>query len=560
MKLRPYQQEAVDAILADASKYKKDNLLVAMPTGCGKSLVIAGICKEIADRGGRVLVLHRTKELVGQNNERFCQFDPQGIHRSGVYSAGIGIRQTGEQVTFAGVQSVYKRAAEFGKIDAIVVDEAHQVGRNENSQYQTLIRGLREINPKCRFFGLTATPYRMDGVLHGGIDCLFDRVSYSAPLADMFDQGYLTPPETLPVEAVDMTGVRKTAGDFNQSEMQSRFLGRSITREIYETCNKHGHKSIIVYASGVAHAELIHHELQALGEDSNVITGETLPLIRATTIDLFKNGKRRWLVNVDCLTTGFDASNIDCVVVARATESAGLFMQIVGRGTRLHAGKEKFHVIDYGGNIDRFGAIDCEDYGKDFIKDPTSGEGEAPKKVCPKCFEIVHASALTCNKCEYIFPKREKVLISTKAEIRVKATMHTVVHEDMKRWKGKELEELGPDNKPMRKPDTMIVQYKLKANDTDDITSKKRWAREWVCIEHKKGSYARQKAEQWWKERSNTHCPDTIDEALALISAGALAKTLTLEIRPQGKFDRITKSVVADKPDCGTLDLEELPF
>ncbi|MGI9460308.1 MAG: DEAD/DEAH box helicase, partial [Pirellulales bacterium] len=116
MKLRPYQQEAIDAVLADAKKHKRDNLLVALATGTGKSVVIAGICKEIADRGGRVLVLHRTKELVSQNCERYTQFDPEGLSRCGVYSAGIGIRQTSEQVTFAGVQSVYKRATEFGRI------------------------------------------------------------------------------------------------------------------------------------------------------------------------------------------------------------------------------------------------------------------------------------------------------------------------------------------------------------------------------------------------------------------------------------------------------------
>ncbi|MCP4170612.1 MAG: DEAD/DEAH box helicase family protein, partial [Fuerstiella sp.] len=170
-----------DAFLKDARTYPSQNLLAALPTGTGKSVIIAGVCKAIADKGGRVLVLHRSKELVGQNHLRYTQVDPEGLQRSGVYSAGIGIRQTGEQVTFAGVQSVFKRAEEFGHIDLVVVDEAHQIPFAENSQYQTLIRGLRQINEKCRFFGLTATPFRTNGVIHGDQRSLFDRMSYVAP-------------------------------------------------------------------------------------------------------------------------------------------------------------------------------------------------------------------------------------------------------------------------------------------------------------------------------------------------------------------------------------------
>ena len=193
------------------------------------------------------------------------------------------------------------------------------------------------------------------GVIHGGRDTLFDRMSYVAPLSVMFDKGYLCKPVTLDTVQVDMTGVKKSGGDFNKSEMQSRFLGRSITKEIVSAANSKGCKSIVVFAAGVAHAELIHHELTALGESSSVVTGETPPIFRATYCDSFLNRKKRWIVNVDCLTTGWDAPNVDCVVVARATESAGLFMQIVGRGTRLYPGKTECHVIDFGGNIERHG-------------------------------------------------------------------------------------------------------------------------------------------------------------------------------------------------------------
>ena len=557
MKLRDYQNDAVESLVRDSRNHPGVNLLVTLPTGTGKSVVIAEICKRAADKGRRVLVLQRSKELIVQNNQRYTQVDPNGLRRCGCYSAGLGMRQLGEQVTFAGVQSIAKRAKDFGHIDLVFADEAHQIPKNEDSQYQQIIRDVREINPNARFMGCTATPYRLDGgVIHGGSGALFDRMSYVAPLSKMFDDGYLTKPVTLPVEKVDMTGVRKTSGDFNKSEMQSKFLGRSITQEIYETANAKGCKSVVVFASGVAHAELIHHELLALGERSAVVTGETLPLMRAAHLDNFANHNVRWLVNVDCLTTGWDAPNVDCIVVARATESPGLFMQIVGRGTRLYPGKEQCYVIDYGGNIERHGPVDSGQYGIDTIKDPSVTNGEAPKKVCPKCFEVVHASAKTCPSCGLKFPEREKNLVSSKASITVKATRHVVVHEDMKMWRGKETGELDKDGRKLRKPDTLLVQYKLKVDDEELIGQRKRWAREWVCIEHK--GYAREKAENWWNKRSSLPCPESIQEVLAYFDAGALAKTLEIELRPDGKFDRITKHTVGEKPS--SFDEESLPF
>ncbi len=550
-KPRYYQTDCVDAFIRDAKRYPNKNLLGALPTGVGKSCIIAMVAKEVADRGGRVLVLHRSRELVAQNNAKFCEIDPKGLQRCGVYSAGLGIRQTGEQVTFAGVQSVYKRAEEFGRIDLVFCDEAHQIPFDENSQYQQLIRGLRQINPDCKFMGVTATPYRTNGVIHGSKRSLFDRMSYVAPLSRMFEDGYLTKPVTLPTKSVDLSGVKVTAGEFNKAEQQSKFLSywaqEQKTREILATANEHGRKSIAVFCSGVAHAELVTHELKSLGEDAAVITGETLPLIRATQLERFKSGDLRWIVNVDCLTTGWDAPRCDAVVVARGTQSAGLFAQIVGRGTRLFEGKKECHIIDFGGNIERFGPIDSDTYGEGFIKDPSDGTGQPPTRCCPKCFAIFAAGKRVCPECGLNLPEKEKTMIATKAEITVKTTRRTVVHESYKEWTPKDENKLP----------TLRVQYKL-ATDDDNLLQggMKRWASEWLCINHK--GYAREKFCSWWKERSHTHPPETIGEAMEIISAGGLAKTLEIDIRPDGKFDRIVKHYVGEKP--AKDDIEELPF
>lgn len=550
MKLRWYQQECIDAFIADAKRYPDQNLLAALPTGTGKSVIIAGVCKAVADKGGRVLVLHRSKELVAQNSERFCEVDPNGLLRVGIYSAGVGIKQTGEQVTFAGVQSICKRISEMGHIDLVMVDEAHQVPFEEESQYQTIIRGVREINPSARFFGLTATPFRTNGVIHGSKRSLFDRMSYVAPLSRMFDEGFLTRPETLPTDSVDLSKVKVTAGDFNQKEQQSTFLSywsqNQKTAEIVQTANRHDRKSIAVFCSGVAHAELVNQELMAMGEESCIVTGETLPIMRSTFLEQFKSRKKRWIVNVDCLTTGWDAPCVDCIVMARGTQSPGLFAQIVGRGTRLYPSKSECHVIDFGGNIERFGPIDSETYGEGFIKDPTDGTGEPPKRVCPKCYEVFAAGKKVCPKCGLLLPEREKVMQATDKSITVKTERRVVIHEAFKEWKPKDENKLP----------TLRVQYKLKSDDDAAIGAQRRWASEWLCVYHK--GYARTKFEHWWAARSDTHPPETIEEAMAIISAGGLAKTLEVEIRPDGKYDRIVRHVVGPKPLME--DTDDLPF
>ena len=562
-KPRYYQTECVEAFLRDAKKFQKDNLLAALPTGSGKSCIIGMLAKEIADRGGRVLVVARSKELLQQNWEKYTWLDPDGLSRAGIYSAGLDMRQLGCQVTFGGVQSICKRSQELGKVDAIIADECHQISFNPDSQYRTLISGIRSVNPKARFFGLTATPFRTDGVIHGSERSLFDRMSYVVPLSDMFDNKWLTRPITLPSDQVDMTGVKIVAGEYNQGETQSKFLeywnANNKTVEILQSANKENRKSCMVFCTGVAHANLVHQELLALGETAAIVTGETLPIERSTSLADFTERRTRWMVNVDVLTTGFDATGVDYIVAARATQSAGLFSQIIGRGLRLHDGKSECFVTDFGGNVDRFGAIDSPTYGEGFIKEPSGVEGQPPMRVCPNCFEIFPAGKNICPKCGIELPKKEKVMLSTTKAITVETTKHTVVGIDYKLWKGKETESSDPSKPAKKKPDTMLVQYRLSVPEDAEIGKRKRWAREWVCIEHK--GYAREKAVKWWKERSSdTEPPETIAEALALIDSGALRDTMEISIRPDGKWDRIVDHVISEDKAFMKFPDNSLPF
>lgn len=545
MKLRNYQQESVDKFFSDAKKHPRDAQLLALPTGAGKSLIIAEICRRAANGGMRVLVLHRTKELVSQNHDRYVEVDPSGEERAGIYSAGIGLKHTDKMVTFAGVQSACSDATVFGKIRLVIVDEAHQIPRAESSQYQKVLADLRSLG-EVKLLGLTASPYRLDGgVIFGGKDTQFDRVSHSVPLSDLFDNGYLTKPVTVDVDKVDLSGVRTTAGDYNQADMQTKFLGRSLTPEIVATADHHKMKSVLVFASGVAHAELIKEELRAAGQEVRCVTGETLPILRETFLSQFDSGTVRFLVNVDVLTTGFDCPRVDGIVLARGTQSPGLFYQMVGRGFRLFPNKPACYVLDYGGNIDLHGPVDSETFGIDTIKPPSSGDGEAPKRICPRCFEVQHASLAKCVNCGLEFPRKEKSFLATKKSITIQTTDHDVEFVDYKRWNGKE-----------GKTDTMLVQYKLKDNGAS-LDARKRWAREWVCIEH--SGYARGKAESWWRDRSDYVCPETIEEALEIARVGGIQMPLSITIKPDGKFDRIVAYALnGPKPEVKDIDFDEV--
>ena len=250
--------------------------------------------------------------------------------------------------------------------------------------------------------------------------------------------------------------------------------------------------------------------------------------------DLFGNTKPplKYLVNVNVLTTGFDAPNIDCVVLLRPTNSPGLYYQMVGRGFRLHPSKENCLVLDFGGNILRHGPVDDLQ-----IKDRTTGNGDAPAKECPECQTVIHAAYATCPECGYEFPPPERQhhdaiastagILSGQVEDTTYTVHDTAYHYHIKR-------NGGPDDPP-----TLRVEYNIGYN---------LYQSEWICFEHT--GYARNKAESWWQVRSNEPIPTTVQEAIELAEAGALAETEEITVRSitGQKYDRIINYQLGPKP------------
>jgi DNA repair protein RadD len=533
MEMRWYQKKAVEAFEREARRKPSDDQLLVLPTGAGKTIVMANVIAKAIEWNMNVIVLARVKELISQNQDKFCRCFPELADLSGVYCAGLGMREPEKAVLFASVQSVVNKENLLGKRKLIIVDEAHQIPRSDESQYQKFLASMRKIEPAAKVLGLTASPYRLDGGVIFGPEQQFHSVAYNVPLSVLIKENYITKPQTLDVSKIDLKGVKKTGGDFNRADVETRFLKKRIGSEIVDAANSKGCKSVLVFASGVAHAERLNREIEACGEFAHVITGDTLPILRQSSIDAFTNRKIRYLINVDCLTTGFDAPCIDMIAVCRATESPGLFLQMVGRGFRKFAGKKVCWVLDYGQNVDRHGAIDSDLYGMDTIS-LAEGTGEAPKRVCPKCFEINFAAVRKCIRCGMEFPRVSKDLVASNKSILSHPEWLEVIETRYAINKGKD-----------GKRDSLRVTYRCKEGNS---IIGKRYVSEWVCFEHY--GYARQKAMSWFEEMSYAPIPSRIEEFFEAFNNGKVAKVNKVFVKKDGKYDRVILREVAEKPPC----------
>ncbi|EAQ52293.1 MULTISPECIES: DEAD/DEAH box helicase [Vibrio] len=355
--LRPYQADSVKSVIHYFRKHQTPAVLV-LPTGAGKSLVIAELARLAK---GRVLVLAHVKELVEQNHEKYEGYGLKGS----IFSAGLGRKETDQQVVFASVQSVVRNLDSFSnQFSLLVIDECHRVPDEKTSSYQKVITHLRENNAGIKVLGLTATPYRLGmgwlyqyhtrGQVRSEEQRFFRDCIFELPIRYLLDEGFLTPARMIdaPVLSYDFSQLRPAStGRYKESELdmvieQSKRATPQIVDQIIELAkDKLG---IMVFAATVRHAQEI---LSLLPEgQSSIVIGDTPTLERDQIINDFKERKIKFLVNVSVLTTGFDAPHVDLIAILRPTESISLYQQIVGRGLRLSPGKKECLVLDYAGN------------------------------------------------------------------------------------------------------------------------------------------------------------------------------------------------------------------
>lgn len=354
--LRPYQLEAVAATLNHFRRSQQPAVIV-LPTGAGKSLVIAELARLAR---GRVLVLAHVKELVAQNHSKYCAL---GLEAD-IFAAGLARKESQSKVVFGSVQSVARNLPLFDSaFSLLIVDECHRIGDDENSQYQQILTHLRQHNPQLRLLGLTATPYRLGkgwiyrfhyhGMVRGDERALFHDCIYELPLRYMIKHGFLVPPERLDMPVVQYDFSRLSAqanglfseADLNRELKQQKRITPHIISQIVEFAADR--KGVMIFAATVEHAKEV---LSLLPEGKALVSAETPGPERDALINAFKQQQIKYLVNVAVLTTGFDAPHVDLIAILRPTESVSLYQQIVGRGLRLCEGKSDCLILDYAGN------------------------------------------------------------------------------------------------------------------------------------------------------------------------------------------------------------------
>lgn len=424
LKLRDYQRQAVDSIYA-YWREKAGSPLLVLPTGAGKSLVLAYICKELVEAypDMRIMIVTHVRELILSNFRELLNIWP--FAPAGIFSAGVGRRDAHAQIIFGGVQTIASKTAQIGHVDLVMVDEAHLMPRNSETQYGKLLDGLRAINPDLKLVGLTATPYRLgEGSLHEGEGALFDDIAYDLPISDLIDGGYLVRPISKGMATTyDVSGVGKLGGDYKQNALQAAVDQTDLTRAVVDEIVAYGQdrRAWLCFCSGVEHAYHMRDEIRSRGYSCEAIDGTTPAGERDKILEDFKAGRIRAVTNNSVMTTGTNVPIIDLVAFCRPTQSAGLYVQMAGRGLRLYPGKKDCLFLDFAGVVRKHGPIDA-------VTPPNArkGEGEAPIKQCPQeqfdvnghpgCGSLIHASARECPDCGYKFPIDDSPKISRQAE------------------------------------------------------------------------------------------------------------------------------------------------
>lgn len=519
LKLRDYQQEAVDSIYRYFSQ-KSGNPLVVIPTAGGKALILSTFTKSALEArpDQRILILTHVKELIAQNHAEMLGLWPEAP--AGIYSAGLGKRDLDAKILFGGIQSLHKKAQALGHVDLVLVDEAHLIPNTSSTMYRKFLSELTAINPYLKVIGFTATPYRSNsGRLHEGKDALFTDIAYEVEVSTLIEQGYLCPlTSKKPATVMDVKGVRSNGGDFVAKDLAAAVDQDAITKAVVSEMVTLGQnrKSWLAFCASVSHAKNVATELHLHGISCATIFGDTPGDVRDRILRDFKAGKIRALASMGVLTTGFNAPNVDLIALLRPTTSTGLYVQMVGRGARLAPGKENCLVLDFAGNVRRHGPIDDVEVYK-----PSNVQGQQPSKVCSACDSIVGISVRVCPDCgqEFEFAETDDPDLDTKAD-------DTPILSGKKRlWVPVEGIRYSRHQKPGGY-DTFKVSYSSGLN----------LYHEWICFDHP--GYPRQKAEQWWERHApGEPIPMSVSEALTQLKYLRLPTEIL--IRPKGRFIEI---------------------
>lgn len=556
MKLRDYQLNAIRAVV-DYLDNHDDNPCVVIPTGGGKTPIITTLARYLSTaRKQRVLMLAHRKELIEQTTATLAA---QGVDAA-VYSASLNRKETHGAIVIASIQSAAANINAFtdsaAPFSIVIIDEAHLIPNldNEASSYQMLIKALRGNNSALRVIGFTATPYRLENGFLCSPDSTLNAVCYEMQTRELIERGYLSP-------LVTHTGIEQETSGEQDDEAKLETAVKNIVNATRDR-NK-----VLIFSPSIVHAKQCLRILQELtDEPAAIVSGQTPLQERENIINQFKTqcvvdlvGIKRntlkYLVNVDILTTGFDAPNVDAVVLMRKTLSRALYVQMIGRGLRLSPGKKDCLILDFADNVRYHGAIDSYERAAT-VK--TKTQDIERLKVC-KCGELLPVDVRICPSCNYAFGSivcptcKTEQLLTTARCTKCGAFLVSVPHGE--KYNDREVLSLTDEELTKRvntiTADVTAVKYRycfsrenrtpmlkeeLYLNNGDTIKI-------YALFEHDT-PYSRDKARKFWQARTDAPIPQTCKQAYYYAISGGLAMPASISYKPAagGKiYPKITR-------------------
>jgi superfamily II DNA or RNA helicase len=343
--LRDYQKECLEAIYEGYRRGIR-RALVSLPTGSGKTVIFSEFPRYFRMKKQMIVLAHRA-ELLDQAKEKITRANPDlrvEIEQAGRTASPESDVIIASVPTLGREDSKRLAALDPERFFLIIVDEAHH---STAETYKRILEYLGVFQPDTRklLVGFTATPKRGDGV---GLNEVYQEIVYSKPLPDMIKDGFLSPVAGYRVETdVDLTRVKTRMGDFVTSQLSSAVnieARNNIITEVYNDYLKG--KKALCFCVDVAHALSVATSFKGHGINAEAITGDMDTQRRGEILKSFSKGDIDVLANCMVLTEGYDEPSVEGIILARPTKSSLLYTQMIGRGTRLHPGKENVTVID----------------------------------------------------------------------------------------------------------------------------------------------------------------------------------------------------------------------
>jgi superfamily II DNA or RNA helicase len=396
VKLRPYQNELIHNLRTNI-KAGSNRVVLCAPTGSGKTVIFSYLAARHLERGGKILIFTHRSELQKQANNSFTSFGLQPEKIQAGKKPDLS-----KSLHVAMIETMARRIKKPEYLEflhsrtMIICDEAH---------IEVFDKLYSLISHKTVVIGCTATPYRK-GKTARGLDEFYTGLVQGVDTPDLIKLGYLSPAKSYGVE-LDLSKTKRKGSDFDTKDLFEK--NRTFEGVVQNWARLAKGSKTLLFASNVESSRKVCDEFNAHGYHAKHLDGTTSKKDRDNILEWFDTNPKAILCNCGVLTAGFDQPDIGTVILYRATTSLPLFLQMVGRGSRIYPGKKHFNILDFGMNISRLGFWENPRiWGLKKADSKTNKEGAAPVRICKSCGAINPASAVTCVGCGVTFPKKEQ--------------------------------------------------------------------------------------------------------------------------------------------------------